>query len=274
MARYGTGALRDLRNDKQMGGAGNDQHALSEVLSGALYSVLIRMHNKRWEEYSPQSANAVTRYSKSGKALWVSSQQFKRMTLRALDYLPPGEITFADYGRAVIAADQVSHPNDVEERTWLKQEFVTRGIVADEQALEVMAPDLEFADVDIELLVNDDMAARSFAEKHRKLLRIPDGSPFEVGSRLKVTKKYYHRVTDETEQNEPTITECLFKVWWPQPERNLSKVGTTLAIDWATRKARVLLTSDHSDRPAEAQAQQAMRGLVVDPKTAFACCRR
>jgi hypothetical protein len=273
MAR-GSAALRELRNDKTMSTVDHSQpHDLSEVLTGALYGVLIKMHNKRWDAYTQPSDNAATRYAKSGKALWDSAQQFKRMTLRALDYLPPGEVSFADYARAIIAADQASHPDDPEERTWLRQAFVTRGIVANEEALQVAAPEGEFGDVDLDALLNDDAAARAFADKHRKLLRIPEGAPCEVGPRLKVTKKYYYRADGQAKYSEVLVTEGLLKVWWPHSEHTGSSVGTTLAIDWATRRPRVLLTSDQSDRPAEEQAQPARRRLVLAPQTALACCR-
>lgn len=272
MAR-GTGALRNLRNDKKMSNIPNNEpHDLSEVLTGALYSVLLKIHNKRWDAYSKESDNAATRYSNSGKALWVSAQQFKRMTLRALDYLPPGDISFADYARAIIASDQASHPDDLEERAWLKEEFVKRGIVTDEQALLVTTPNLDFGDVDLDRLLSDDAAARAFVEKQRTLLRVPNGSAFTVGPRLKVTKKYYHRAENQTEHSESLVTECLLKVWWPNPQNKTRKVGTTLAIDWATRRPRLLLTSDRSDRPQEEQAQQAAFDAIKGHQPTIACC--
>jgi hypothetical protein len=273
MAR-GTGALRDLRNDKKISDVDRSEpHSLSEVLTGALYSVLIKMHNKRWDAYSGESDAAAKRYSNSGKALWDSAQQFKRMTLRALDYLPPGEVSFADYARAIIAADQASHPDDAEERGWLKEEFVARGIVSDEQALDVTVPDPDFAGVDLDALLKDDGAARSFAGQHRDLLRIPVGSQFTVGPRLKVTKKYYHRAEGQAKYSEATVTECLLKVWWSDPKRPASRAGTTLAIDWTTRRLCVLLTSDRSDRPKEAQEQQADRARSAGLRPRIACCK-
>jgi hypothetical protein len=272
MAR-GTGALRDLRNDKRLADVNQSQpHSLSQVLSGALYAVFTRMYNRRWEAYSEPTDNALARYSRSGKALWDTRQQFKRMTLRALDYLPRGQITFADYARAVIAADQASHPDDTEERAWLKMEFVKRGIVPNEAALDVVPPAADFIDADLDLLLRDGEAARAFAMKHSKLLRIPEGRTFTVDTPMKVIKKYYHRTDDGAEHTEASISECLIKVSWSEPEFGPGRLGTTLAIDWDSRKPRVLLSSDHSDRPDEAGAQAVALAGLTEEDVSIPCC--
>jgi hypothetical protein len=269
----GNGALRNLLNDKTMSKASQEEHELSEVLTGALYKVLIKMHKKRWDAYTKSTDNAAARYSRSGKALWDSAQHFKRMTLRALDYLPPGQVTFADYARAVIAADQASYPDDAEERTWLKQEFVQRGIVPTENALEVRAPQRSFGKLDLKTLVADMAAARAFANKFHKLLKIPNGAEVNVGPPLDVTKKYYHRVKGRNKYREVLVRECLFKVSWTDPENRDRTVGTTLAIDWKTRQVRALLTSDRSDKPEEGQLLDTDPTMGARRRTTIACIK-
>jgi hypothetical protein len=231
--------------------ARNEPHELSEVLSGALYTLMSRLYEKLKQKYhSPD------------KALPVAAEQFKRMIFRALDYLPPGEISFTDYGHALIAADQAAHPDDREEREWVSREFVHRHMAPNLTALKVKTNFEEKAlkDLDIQTLVDSDWAAYEFANRNRKLLHIPDSIHFRVRPRLDVTKLYYHR------EGEERIRECLFKVSWDYKEPNRLgpsfprerqiTVGTTLAIDWKTKKIRALLTSDPGEKRQEDREQQ------------------
>ena len=272
MAR-GEGALRDLYNELTIARVNHaEPHELSKVLTGALYAVLIKMHAKRWQADCLPTDTDQERYSKSGKALWESSQQFKRMTLRALDYLPPGRILFADYARAVIASDQASHPDDTEERGWLMDEFVRRGIVVNAADLAVNVPAASLDAVNLDALLADDEAARTFAAAQRNLLQIPAGRPFTVGPRLKVTKRYYHRPDPSAPTVVEEVSELIFKVWWAEPAGSAQLVGTTLAVDWATRRPRVLLASDRRNRPAEAQAMHEDLALLGTHVASLACC--
>jgi hypothetical protein len=230
---------------------GRDQpHTLSEVLSGALYRVVVQLHEDLTQRYVAERPDVV---AASGKALGIGGTRLRRMFLRALEYLPPGEVSFADYGRAVIAADQASHPDDDRERAWLREEFARRHMAPDTASLEVETDREEPAlnDVDLQTIVDSDWAAYDFVTRNRGLLGIPNDLPFRVLPRLDSRKTYYHRDGQEV------VHECILKVAWDHtepnqlgrvypPERTIS-VGTTLAIDWDSRRLRSRLTTDLSE---------------------------
>lgn len=255
--------------------ARNEPHDLSEVLSGAFYSVLLKI----FEDKKQQTDSTTGKPYATNKALWVAAERFKRMIFRALDYLPPGEVSFADYGRAIIASDQASHPGDKEERDWICEEFIKRHMITGEGALKVetnfKAPEL--ANVDLQTLADSDWAAYEFANKNRKFLGIPEGIHFRVRPRLDAIKKYIRGPGKHD-----FIRELIFKVSWDYKERNhlghffpaerQITVGTTLAIDWETKKVRAIVTSDFSERPsgsgrkrkADRQQQKLDRDLMLE----------
>jgi len=247
-ARYNLDCLRDLRSGLRIDDVSpGDGYAygLGQVLSAALYKMIIGMHKRWWQKLSGEGA--ALDYSLSGRALAIAVEHFKRMIFRALDYLPPAAVSLADYGRAIIAADQASHPNDPAEREFICQEFTERGIVTSPEAMEVET-DYEHPavkELDLDAVMGEDAAAHAFAEQNRDWLNIPAGVAFNLEPRLDVSKLYYHRGNRRRR-----VRECLLKVWWMQEKptplgsKQLVKAGTTLAIDWKTRRVRAVLTSD------------------------------
>jgi hypothetical protein len=243
----GKKALRSLRNDKTLQDvSATEPHALSEVLSGALYAVVEALFEK---------AKQADTKPKPERALGGITSQFRRILLRALDYLPPGEISFADYGRAIIASDQAAYPAESLGRDTLMSEFLKRGIVSQSRRLAVKtnydAKPLQ--GIDLDTLVDSDWAAYEFANQNRAFLGIPNDVRFRVLPRLRATRTYRRTGKDAED-----VAEVVFKVSWDQYEPNKIgdrfarvrqiTVGTALAINAATRQVRALLTSDHQEQ--------------------------
>jgi hypothetical protein len=228
------------------------------VLSGALYRVFAHLH----EEYRSHRAveKSISEFSASGWALFVAGEHFKRLVLRSLDYLPPGEVSFADYARAILASDQASYPEWSAGRDKLVEEFRRRHIVADTAELAVDTSFVHPAvrELDLETLVASDWAAYDFANRERAFLGIPPNVHFRVRPRLRAKKDYW------TPEGRKQVEECIFKVSWdreednprglPLPALRQITVGTTLAIDWETRCVRALLKSQASVPPGAGTA--------------------
>ena len=253
--------------------AEDEPHALSEVLSNTLYSVMLKIFEQSKAEQAAEHPG-VDPFSLSGRALAIAAERFKRIIFRGLDYLPPGDAVFADYARAMLAADQASHPDDEQVREWIREEFVRRHIVPDAEALavETNVENDEVRALDLDTLVDSNWAAFQFANQHRQLLGIPREIPFQVLPRLDVTKLYYR-------QDGPrTVREVIFKASWDQeesnpptsglPPRRQYKAGSTLAIDWETRTLRARLKSTYDPRQ-RGQRSALLRRLIDDDLLQF-----
>lgn len=260
--RYG---LRNLNNDLKSGDVSRTEpHELSQVLSGALYKVLIEIYNGLIDRYVEEKRELLLRdvvsqwapdlteklknsvIPISGYSLAKATERFQRMIFRALDYLPPGEVSFADYGRAIIAVDSIAYQKNKQMRNWILREFLERGIIQDKESLNV---DLRLNSdglekIDIMMLYNSDWLAYWFANEYKELFFIPEGVAFKVYPRLLLKKKY---------DKKQVRTELIFKVsWWEDesldigskfPEHLSIRVGTTLAIDWVDKKILARLTN-------------------------------
>jgi hypothetical protein len=186
------GYLRNLLNDDTLPADSDDEpeeHELSQVISGVLYAFMIELHEHFRRAYAEQLH--INEFSASGRALAVAASLFQRMVLRGLDYLPPGEVTFADFGRAILAADQASFADDTWRR-WLREHFVERGIVPAEADLDVVTnvEDPAVAEADLQGLVDSPWVAYTFAEQNRELLGIPPDVQFEVLKRVVVDGRF------------------------------------------------------------------------------------
>ena len=272
------GWLRNLLDGSKLDPKGDpadepEEHVLSQVVTGALYTLMVALHRDYMTRLSLRRGES--KFAVSGRALFGASEQFKRMILRGIDYLPPGEVTFADYGRAIIAADQGSFGDDTW-RQYIREEFVRRGIVRRARDLDVQTnyPHEALEGLDLQALVDSQWVAYTFAEQNRRLLRIPSDAQFEVLPRIVVNKRFLlpdqtmdqaaaaheDSSADDVEQDGTVddldellpVRELLFKVRWSVTEDNPPdlgigktrriQTGTTLVIDWDRRLIRSCLS--------------------------------
>ena len=268
--------LRDLENDRRLQDLTDraDPHDLSVVLSGALYRMLVNLHEQLRHEYATKSQPPTksiapaeesyvqqnvlkrsdedappTEIGASLKALFIAADRTKRTIFRGLDYLPPGDVSFGDLGRAILAADEASHPDSDQQREWLREEFTKRGMFTGDGG-RIGKPAREEIAVDLDALVQSDYVAYDFVNKNRDWLGIPPGVTFDVRPRLDVTKLEWHRGGQRKRR------ECILKIRWTDiepnalgrslPSKRRVAAGTTLAVDWETKKVRAVLKSERT----------------------------
>lgn len=144
-------------------------HLVSEVLTGAMFDVLLALY-----------AHARGRTDSDKRAFWDAVQRMQRTAIQPLDLLPPVDVTFHDYARAVLRAEQLSNPTDP--RGYLGMiidAFVKRGIMTEAEKEEYLEPRYVLERFrsnvfhDIDDLSGSRAAAYRFLDDNRKALFIP-----------------------------------------------------------------------------------------------------
>jgi len=100
----GNDYLRTAKNDETMSTVAkeNGPHKVSEVLTGAMFDILLEFSNHYIEE----------RDKSAPQAFWNAIQRMQRIAIQPLDLLPPVDVTFKDYALAVLRAEELSNPKD------------------------------------------------------------------------------------------------------------------------------------------------------------------
>jgi len=170
----GSPHLRSARNSLTMADvqASPSAYKWSQVLTGTMFDILkgmARMHMQR----ALKSGNTPS----PKQALWWAADAFRRVALQPLDYLPPVDVQFADYARAVLRSEKLSHPADESDyQDLIRQAFKARGIAdleEEEKKEEALPHNLGFYQYEIERISRSRTDAYHFLNENRRQLCIP-----------------------------------------------------------------------------------------------------
>src|SRR6185369_4028411 len=94
--------LRTARNKETMTtlAGETEPHRLSEVLTGAMFDVLIAIAGNY------QAVGGLSPV----KAFWSAADRMQRMAIQPMDLLPPAEVTFRDYALAACRSQRLADP--------------------------------------------------------------------------------------------------------------------------------------------------------------------
>lgn len=135
-------------------------HFISQVLTGAIFDIIIALV----DHYRTVRKQSLL------QAFWNTIQRIQRMAVQPLDLLPPMDVTFADYARAMLRAEEISNPVDPHDiRELLFKAFVNRGILPEAERADLLAEKYVFDRPNLTVFHEMNSVARSKAEAYRFL---------------------------------------------------------------------------------------------------------
>jgi hypothetical protein len=208
--------LRSGLNRKTMKDlAGNlEPHALSEVMTGAMFDILMGVFAKH-QKNEVKRAKADEKGKPSDvRALADTVPRMQMLAIQPLDLLPPCAVTFKDYALAVLRAEQVANPTDPSGYRLLMIEcFIGRGILreADRKPLMEPAPVFKRPALDVFHSVDSIAASRGgayrFLDDNRAKLLIPPNADVVIPEVVRANK----RTRDGLPLPEQTIVQYVWR---------------------------------------------------------------
>jgi len=188
-----------------------DPHAVSEVLTGAMFDVLKEiadLYQKDPPEPPPQSGEAQAESAGPGRAkkkvrkntplqaFWFAADRMQRMAVQPYDLLPPVEVTFRDYAIAVCRSQRLAEPLDPRGyHDLLIDVFRKREILSADDAARLREPDYLTDRLRLSVRYNINSISRSraaayrFLNDNRKDLLIPATQDFFVADLYETEKR-------------------------------------------------------------------------------------
>lgn len=182
--------LRGAWNKKTMAklAGEHEEHDWSEILTGVYYDLLEYLHPKfrrrlqRAHDLSKGPLDEGMRRHYSVRALFQAASTTSAVMFRALDYCPPADLRYDEYARAILKADAVAYPIDLNGvRDKLQAIFKARGIKVPredpQRRTEIQAA---LRNVDAQMVASTPADAYRFLDARRALFRIPFDANFCV----------------------------------------------------------------------------------------------
>ncbi len=206
----GAGHLRaafEKKTMRQLEGV-YEEHEHSKLLTNVYFSFLGWLYERRLRDRPGR-----IRGNEAVAALITAAQQATRTFFRGLDYCPPVDVTYADYARAILAADRVGYPIDeTGGRAKIARLFVERGVVKDAKEL---APERRIRNRDLRPYDLDELAATpEQAYRFLDANRDPGRLDIPYGANLRVTNLIRTRKVSANGYFPPR--EVILEFVWPE----------------------------------------------------------
>lgn len=163
-------------------------HDSSQMLTGAMFDILMEIAR---QYLSPERQAEREEQATPGNALWWAVERMGRLALQPFDLLPPADVRFLDYARAVLRVDELNDPEDPHGyRKLIRRVFHQRGLCPhpaescekNPEDCALALPEIRKLDVlhDLGAASRSRTAAYRLVNDNRDLFGIPYGQDFFI----------------------------------------------------------------------------------------------
>jgi hypothetical protein len=207
--------LRTALNSIKMSEAANaNSHTMSQVLTGAVFDVMIALLNiRKTRELDRRAANAAYKPASLERLFWYTIDHMQMCAIQPLDFLPPCDVTFRDYALAILRAEKITNPVDPDGfRKAIFEAFLNREILteADRYVLDPM-PVFTRPGLAVFHSIDDISASRGsayrFLDDNRQELLIPPTADLTVADIARARKL----TTEGRQQSDQIVLQYIWK---------------------------------------------------------------
>jgi hypothetical protein len=270
--------LRSGLNDKTMKSlAGTlEPHALSEVMTGAMFDILKGIFAKHQENEVKRAQAGKIKKPSDIRAFADTVPRMQMLAIQPLDLLPPCSVTFRDYALAVLRAAQVTDPTDLNGyRELMLDCFIKRGVLEKADRKPLMAPTAVLTRPTLDVFHSTDSIAASrggayrFLDDNRAKLLIPLNANLIVPEIVRASKS----TRDGLRQPDQIIVQYLWREELVLEgdrfgqfagERTAMLCGATMVLDqkgnlihWARQPGSLKTGDKKVDKSEKGQAELA-----------------